>query len=204
MKATLFAVALFSTRVSTRADFELPEGADVAITNVKMNKELPPPFENSTLPLPPPGDLLPEPTPFEGTGFDPASWGPMNDTLLNEFGIDGEAQMNITAMAEVLNTTGPAASGEDWCLDWYPENYINDTCESVYGDYVMMVDNYENFTRLLDETEVPAVPEDNVTIDFVDPVPVDFDNSTSGVIGGNAWGPIDEYVLEQFGLNYED
>ena len=43
--------------------------------------------------------------------------------------------MNSTDLLEAIRNNTPNASNPDWCAEYYPDNYVNATCESVYDDY---------------------------------------------------------------------
>jgi hypothetical protein len=50
------------------------------------------------------------------------------------------------------------ASKEDWCLDWYPQNYKKNTCKDVYNDYTNAV---ETFNMVMERFKDEMVPEYN-------------------------------------------
>lgn len=55
--------------------------------------------------------------------------------------------MNSTELQEFIKNNTPNESNPNWCAEYYPDNYINDTCKEVYDDYISQVQQFKELVQ---------------------------------------------------------
>jgi len=105
----------------------------------------------------------PEPFPIYCNSSTDSNCTPPNNTILVDnssvnidpevlklFNLTMEDLKELTKLKEFTENLGPS-DNEDWCLDWYPDNYINDTCSEVYDEFKENVEIFKKYVKEMEE-----------------------------------------------------